>query len=63
MTPDLLTYTEAAAALSVSRRTLFRMIAAHHLTPVQMPRPSRLGTVPRISRAQVEAITGTERAS
>ena len=63
MTPDLLTYTEAAAALSVSRRTLFRMIAAGHLTPIPMPRPSRLGTVPRIARAQVEAITRAVRAS
>lgn len=34
---ELLTYTEAAKALSVSRATLYRMIERGDLTPVRLP--------------------------
>lgn len=52
----LLTYAEAAHRLSVSRATLYRMIADGLLTPVEIPRPSRRGTIPRLRTADVEAL-------
>lgn len=53
MTQQLLTYTEAAKAMSVSRATLYRAIADGLLTPVHVPRPSGRGTVPRIPADQL----------
>ena len=50
---ELITYAEAAERLSVSRATLYRMIADGLLTPVGVPRPSRRGTVPRLRAADV----------
>ena len=56
MSPSTLTYAEAAARLSVSRRTLYRMIADGLLTPVEVPRPSRRGTVPRLRATDVDTL-------
>ena len=56
MTTSTLTYAEAATRLSVSRRTLFRMIDDGLLVPVEVPRPSRRGTVPRLRATDVEAL-------
>jgi len=53
---ELIPYAEAAHRLSVSRATLYRMIADGLLTPVEVPRPSRRGTVPRLSAADVETL-------
>lgn len=48
---DLLTYTEAARLLSVSRATLYRMISRGDLVPVRLP----VGG-PRIRRADLAAL-------
>jgi excisionase family DNA binding protein len=56
MTRDLITYTEAAERLSVSRRTLFRMLADRMIEPVLVPRPSRRGTVPRLRAADIDRL-------
>lgn len=48
----LITYTEAARILSVSRATLYRMINRGDLTPVRLP----LGG-PRLRRRDVVALT------
>jgi excisionase family DNA binding protein len=56
MPQDLITYAEAAERLSVSRRTLFRMLADRMIEPVQVPRPSRRGTVPRLRAADIDRL-------
>lgn len=55
---ELLTYAEAAKALSVSRATLYRMIDRGDLEPVRLP----IGG-PRIRTADVAALTSVGRAS
>ncbi len=56
---DLLTYTEAARLMSVSRATLYRMIQRGDLVPVRLP----VGG-PRIRRADLAALAApSERAS
>ena len=52
----LISIGDAARRLSVSRRTLFRMLADRMIEPVQVPRPSRRGTVPRLHAADVETL-------
>ena len=59
MTKDLITYAEAAERLSVSRRTLFRMLADRMIEPVQVPRPSRRGTIPRLRATDVDSLRRT----
>jgi len=56
MSTQTLTYAEAADRLSVSKRTILRMIADGLLTPVEVPRPSRRGTVPRLRVVDVDAL-------
>lgn len=56
MTDTLITITEAATRLSVSRRTLFRMIADQVIEPVRVPRPSMRGTVPRLRASDIDAL-------
>ncbi len=53
MSTRLLTYTEAAQALGVSRRTLYYMIERGTLVPVYVSRPSGKGTVPRLHAGHV----------
>lgn len=48
-TEPLVTYAEAAAALGVSRSTLYRIIADGHLAPVTVPRHQR-----RIRQADID---------
>lgn len=53
---QLLTYTEAARRMSVSRATLYRMIDRGDLTPVRLP----IGG-PRLRRVEVAALTAPDR--
>ena len=60
---DLISYMEALDRLSVSRTTLFRMIADGVLTPVRVPRLSHRGTVARLRASDVDALVTAERQS
>jgi len=56
--PALLTQTEAAAALGLSRRTMHRLLAAGSLQPVRIAGLGR----PRYRRSDVEALVRDGRA-
>lgn len=56
MADQLMTYAEAADRLSVSRRTLFRMLTDRVIEPVYVPRPSGRGIIPRLRIADVERL-------